>query len=128
LTAAGSHHSGAGYQLFLLSEEARVSAMPPTFPIAYQLLGFGGVLLAGIGGEVFTRSGLELQRSAAGITLLPVGLTGGAAGYLPTREMYAQGGYETACAQWCTIAPGETERLFAQIKGDVERVTEGVTR
>src|ERR1051326_5249948 len=49
---AGSHHSGTGYQLFLLSEEAKVGAMPVTFEIPYQLLTFGGIVLAGIGGEV----------------------------------------------------------------------------
>ena len=126
-TESENHHSGTGYQRFLLSEEAKVSAMASQFEIPYQLLAFCGIVLAGIGGEVFTKSGLALQQSAAGITLLPVGLTGGAAGYLPTREMYAQGGYETACAQWCPIAPGQTERLLAQITGEVQRIAEGVT-
>jgi hypothetical protein len=124
---SGNHHSGAGYQRFLLSEEAKVGAMPSQFEVPYQLLTLCGIVLAGIGGEVFTKSGLALQESAAGITLLPVGLTGGAAGYLPTREMYAQGGYETACAQWCPIAPGQTERLLAQIAGEIQKISKGVT-
>jgi hypothetical protein len=109
------HHSGAGYEAFLLGEEEKVSALPAEFYIPYQMLRWGPLVLVGIGGEVFTRSGLALQSICPELCVLPVGLTGGAAGYLPTKEMYEQGGYEVACAQWCPIAPGESEKLFAQV-------------
>lgn len=119
------HHSGVGYDAFLLDEEAKVSALPNEFDISYQILQWGTLILVGIAGEVFTRSGLALQKLLPDISILPVGLTGGAAGYLPTKEMYGQGGYEVACAQWCPIAPGETEKLFAQISGDLQNVVGG---
>jgi hypothetical protein len=109
------HHSGAGYEAFLLAEEERVSALPAEFDISYQLLMCGPLVLVGIGGEVFTCSGLALQSIYPAVCVLPVGLTGGAAGYLPTSEMYEQGGYEVACDQWSPIAPGEAEKLFAQV-------------
>jgi hypothetical protein len=114
------HHSGAGYEAFLLAEEEKVGRSPAEFDIPYQILQWGTLVLVGIGGEVFTRSGLALQAMYPALSILPVGLTGGAAGYLPTEEMYEQGGYEVACAQWCPIAPGETEKLFSQIKNDLE--------
>ena len=59
------------------------------------------------------------------LLILPVGLTGGAQGYLPAKEMFAQGGYEVACAQWCPIEPGETEKLFARISTDLHAVAGG---
>lgn len=118
------HHSGVGYEAFLLAEEAKVSVTPAKFEIPYQFLRLGTVILAGIGGEVFTHCGLALQATLPEFSVLPVGLTGGAAGYLPTREMYAQGGYEVACASWSLIAPGETEKLLAGIHSDLRKVAE----
>ncbi len=116
------HHSGTGYELFLLNEEQLVSAMPADFEIPYQILRWGDVVLVGIAGEIFTYFGLAVQAACPEMLVLPVGLTGGAHGYFPAKEMFAQGGYEVACAQWCPIAPGETERLFARISGDLQRI------
>jgi neutral ceramidase len=116
------HHSGAGYELFVLTEEQQVSRLPEEFDVPYQILRWGDLVLAGIGGEVFTYFGLDLQAEWPKLLILPVGLTGGAKGYLPAAEMFAQGGYEVTCAQWCPIAPGETEKLFAQLAGDLRNV------
>ncbi len=118
--AAVRHHSGAGYDAFLLAEEQAVSELPPQFDIPYQILRCGDLVLVGIAGEVFTCFGLALQAARPDLLILPVGLTGGANGYLPATEMFAQGGYEVACARWCPIAPGETEKLFAQIAAELQ--------
>jgi neutral ceramidase len=123
-SAAVRHHSGAGYQAFLLAEEQAVSKLPNEFDIPYQILRWGNLVLVGIAGEIFTRFGLALQAASPNLLVLSVGLTGGAQGYLPAREMFAQGGYEVACAQWCPIAPGETEKLFAQITIDLQTVVQ----
>jgi hypothetical protein len=113
------HHSGAGYELFVLAEEHAVSTLPNEFDISYQILRWGDLVLVGIAGEIFTCFGLALRAVCPELLILPVGLTGGAKGYLPAQEMFAQGGYEVTCAQWCPIAPGETEKLFAQIIDDL---------
>jgi neutral ceramidase len=118
--AAIRHHSGAGYESFLLAEEQAVSKLPEEFEIPYQILRWENLVLVGIAGEIFTRFGLALQATCPNLLVLPVGLTGGAKGYLPAKEMFAQGGYEVACAQWCPIAPGETEKLFARIAADLQ--------
>ena len=118
--AALRHHSGAGYEAFLLAEEQAVSELPPQFDISYQILRCRDLVLVGIAGEVFTCFGLALQAARPDLLILPVGLTGGANGYLPAKEMFAQGGYEVACARWCPIAPGETEELFSQISTELK--------
>ena len=116
------HHSGAGYESFLLAEERKVSALPGEFDILYQILRWGNLFFVGIAGEIFTRFGLALRAACPQFSILPVGLTCGAAGYLPAAEMFQQGGYEVACAQWCPIAPGESEKLFAQITADLQSI------
>jgi neutral ceramidase len=114
-----SHHSGPGYERFLLEEEQAVSELPSEFDIPYQILRTGNLLWIGVGGEVFTRTGQDLVALDDYLTILPVGITGASAGYLPTVEMFAQGGYEVACARWCPIAPGEAEKLFGTIESAV---------
>jgi hypothetical protein len=113
------HHSGAGYERFLLQEEIAVSKMPEEYAIQYQLLRAGDLIWAGVGGEIFTCFGLDLAKAVEHCLLLPVGITGCSRGYLPPQSAFAQGGYEVACARWCTIAPGETEKLFDSLKADL---------
>jgi neutral ceramidase len=121
--AAGArHHSGAGYEAFVLAEEHIVSTLPDAFDVPYQILRCGDLVLVGIGGEIFTYFGLALRALWPELLILPVGLTGGAKGYLPAKDMFTQGGYEVTCAQWCPIAPGETEKLFAQLAADLKSV------
>lgn len=117
-----AHHSGPGYQLFLIREEKAVAAMPSQFDIHYQILRLGDLVLTGIGGEVFTSSGLHLKSLGKEVSVLPVGITGSSHGYLPPERAFAEGGYEVACARWCPIAPGETEKLVSRVEEDLSSV------
>jgi hypothetical protein len=117
------HHSGAGYERFLLQEEIAVAQMPHEYAIEYQLLHAGDLIWAGVGGEIFTCFGLEIARAVKHSLLLPIGLTGWSRGYLPPQDAFSQGGYEVACARWCTIAPGETEKLFGHLKADLDQLS-----
>jgi hypothetical protein len=114
------HHSGAGWERFLVEEERAVAEMPQEFDIPYQILRAGDLMLIGIGGEIFTRFGQQLVTIDERLHVLPVGITGASLGYLPGSEMFAQGGYEVSNAHWCRIAPGETEKLFAEIAQDAK--------
>lgn len=120
-----SHHSGVGYERFLLQEERALSTMPVEFDIPYQVLRAGDLVLVGVAGEIFTNCGLKLRSLANRPVILPVGITGGWRGYLPPEDAYSQGGYEVSRARWCLIAPGETERLFAQVERDVRVAVQG---
>lgn len=122
-----SHHSGPGYQRFLLEEERAVASLPDEFDIPYQVLRSGGVVFLGVGGEIFTEFGNRLISLGGNLTVLPVGITGAWRGYLPPERAFAQGGYEVAAARWCPIAPGETEKLFAAIERDLRFVYDDST-
>ncbi|HUW57909.1 MAG TPA: hypothetical protein VMZ92_14810 [Planctomycetota bacterium] len=49
-------------------------------------------------------------REKAGENVIPIQLTNGAHGYVPTAEEWALGGYETT---WCSTAPGAADRYIA---------------
>jgi hypothetical protein len=117
-----SHHSGSGYERYLIDEERYVSRMPETFDISYRILRTGDLVWVGVGGEVFTAFGISLADCADAVDILPVGITGISKGYLPPEPAFSQGGYEVAAARWCPIAPGETEKLFSQIEAQVRAV------
>jgi len=79
----------------------------------------GSVGIVALPGEVFCETGLAIKRaSPAGHTVV-IELANDAAGYLPTREAYEQGGYEvtpgaTAYAPGC--AEGLAESAVRQLK------------
>ena len=62
--------------------------------ITTALLGIGKVAFVGFGGEPFTKYAQNARDAAKDLYVVAACLTNGAAGYLPTREAFAQGGYE----------------------------------
>ncbi len=115
-------HLGPGFELLETSEERHVAEMPEQFDISCHAIRFGGLLLVGIGGEIFTVFGNRLIDSWRAMTVLPVGITHGWAGYLPPSEAFEQGGYEVCTARWCPIRPGESERLFLLVEARVRAI------
>jgi neutral ceramidase len=113
------HHSGPGYELFLLNEERELSLFPELVDIEYRIVRLGDLVLVGVEGEVFTRFGLILSGYFTEFQVLVVGLTGGWKGYLPFQEAYAQGGYEVTPSRWSRLEAGETEKLLARIQKDI---------
>ncbi len=113
------HHSGPGYELFLLKEERELSLLPKRVDIQYRIFRLGELILVGVEGEVLTRFGLMLCDYFKEYQVLVTGLTDGWKGYLPFREAYRQGGYEVTPSRWSRVEPGETEKLLAQIKKNI---------
>ena len=62
-----------------------------------QVVRIGPARFAAIGGEVFSRLATDL-RAACGPHVYVVGYANGDIGYLPPREVYAEGGYEVDMA------------------------------
>lgn len=66
---------------------------PATIPVDVQAVRIGPAAFVAVGAEVFSRLAAEL-RAAAGPRVYVVGYANGDIGYLPPREIYAEGGYE----------------------------------
>jgi hypothetical protein len=66
--------------------------------VRVSALGLGPATHVGIGGELFTELGMHIKRAlGAGCTFVAV-LCDGTIGYIPTRDAYAEGGYEPSAS------------------------------
>jgi hypothetical protein len=73
-----------------------------------QAIRIGGIALVGLPGEFFVEFGLEIKkRSPAALfeKTFVVGLANGSVGYVPTKEAFAQGGYEPTPWRFSRLAP-----------------------
>jgi hypothetical protein len=90
-------------------------------PVEVQTLRIGDVALVGLPGEVFCEIGLDIRRrSPAGHTLV-AGLSNDAIGYLPTRESFAEGGYEPTVGS-TFYKPGAAEQLADAAVAQLQRL------
>ncbi len=78
--------------------------------VEVMVIRIGEVGLVGLPGENFCESGLEIKRRSPTRHTLVAGLANDAIGYLPCREAFAQGGYESTVGS-TRYAPGAAERL-----------------
>jgi len=81
----------------------------------------GEAAIVGLPGEVFCEFGLELKRRSPTPHTLVVELANDAIGYLPTRESFAQGGYEVTVGS-TRYAPGAGERLVDAAADQLQRL------
>jgi neutral ceramidase len=86
-----------------------------THEIEIQLARIGDVTVVALNGEIFSRFTTELRRAVGDERLFVVGYANAAFGYIPTREAYAEGGYEVDTAHFFynsfRPAPGTLELL-----------------
>lgn len=83
----------------------------------------GDVALVGLPGENFCESGLAIKRRSPAKHTLVAGLCGDAIGYLPTRESFDQGGYETTTGS-TLYEPGAAQRLVDAAVEQLHRLFE----
>ena len=101
-------------RLVRLAEEGiRVPA--PGAEVQALRIGRGGIV--GLPGEVFSELGQQIKTAFCGRPVLAAGYTNGSLGYIPTREAFAEGGYEVTVAQRFRTIPvraGAGEALAEQ--------------
>jgi len=68
--------------------------------IEIQLARIGDVTVVAVNGEMFSRFTTDLRRALGDDRLFVVGYANAAFGYIPTREAYAEGGYEVDTAHF----------------------------
>jgi hypothetical protein len=71
----------------------------------------GELAIVGLPGEVFCEFGLEIKEKSPAKHTIVVELANGAIGYIPTKEAFAQGGYEPTAGA-CNFAPDVGEKLI----------------
>ena len=80
-----------------------------------QALRIGEGAVAATPGETFSQLGLDLkQRSPFPVTAVAE-LGNDLVGYIPTREAFAQGGYETFRSRWARVVPGAGEQMVDEL-------------
>ncbi len=88
-----------------------VAEMPEQSELEVQVFGIGDIALVGLPGEIFVELGLGLRADSPFPTTAVLGLTNGAAGYIPTDKAFDQGGYETWRGDWSWTNRGTGERM-----------------
>ena len=78
--------------------------------VEVMALRIGSVGIVALPGEVFCETGMAIKRASPAEHTIVIELANDAAGYLPTREAYEQGGYEVTPGA-TVYAPGCAEKL-----------------
>ena len=64
--------------------------------IPLTVLKLGDIVIVGFGGEPFTNYALAIRKSCPNVTVLTGCCSNGYEGYLPTKQAFVEGGYETS--------------------------------
>ncbi|OGV51131.1 MAG: hypothetical protein A2X49_01710 [Lentisphaerae bacterium GWF2_52_8] len=81
-------------------------------PAEIQVLGIGNIFFAGVPAEYFVEFQLKIKESFPKIHALTVGAANGMLGYVPSKNAFTRGGYETTFLCSSCMAP-ETGDLIA---------------
>ena len=100
----------------------RVAALreQPVFrPVPISVIGVGGVVFVGFGGEAFTSYGKIMRELCPEKFVISVVCANGYEGYLPTAEAFGQGGYE-ACSSF--FMPSLEDEIVEAAKEMLEKL------
>ncbi len=78
-----------------------------------QVLALGATAIASVPGEYFTEFGLWIKEHAYPVRALVATNANGRVGYIPTREAFLRGGYETTFGPTSMLAPEAGELITA---------------
>ncbi|MBN2311991.1 MAG: neutral/alkaline non-lysosomal ceramidase N-terminal domain-containing protein [Candidatus Hydrogenedentes bacterium] len=88
------------------------AAAEPLQPAEVQVQRIGDTCFVGVPGEYFVEYQLHLKAAAHPMNALIVGGANGMLGYIPTRDAFQRGGYETTLGPPSRMAPEAGELLF----------------
>jgi len=91
-------------------------------PFEVQVMRIGNGALVGLSGEVFVEHALNIEKVSPAAHTAVAAYTNGVVGYIPTREAYAEGGYEVEVAHHyygrLAVAP-EAGEMIVQAAADL---------
>jgi neutral ceramidase len=82
-----------------------------THRIEIQALALGAIVVVSVPGEYFAESGLWIKERAYPTSALVATNANGRVGYIPTREAFLRGGYETTFGPASMLAPEAGEQI-----------------
>ena len=82
-----------------------------TQPAEVQVLALGDRRFAGIPAEYFVQLGLRIKEEAHPLYALVVSCANGMVGYVPHKEAFLRGGYETTFTAGAALAPEAGDML-----------------
>ncbi|MBQ4323295.1 MAG: hypothetical protein IJC19_05085 [Clostridia bacterium] len=97
-------------------ENERIFQMVPV-----SVMGIGDVVFVGFGGEAFTYYGKMAMEAAPDLTVIPLTLTNGGQGYLPTAKAFDEGGYEAFSSRFTPVLQ---EKLIGAVQEMLEAYRE----
>ena len=115
--------TGAPYQQawadFVLSN---YDTFKGTYPYVLQKLNIGSnIVIYGMDGEVCTPYSIYLKEQNSGKYVITAGYSNGVIGYIPTEEMFPQGGYEPADSIMCYQLPAQFDTgIEKSIKAELD--------
>jgi neutral ceramidase len=89
-----------------------------------QALRLNDLVLLGFPGEIFAQMGLQLKAGDQQVAVAVVELANDNVGYIPTQEIFEEGGYEVGQHLWGRVTPAATRSLMAAARRAIDRVTE----
>jgi hypothetical protein len=95
----------------------------PIQPAEVQMQRVGDVCYIGIPAEYFVEYQLRLKAASHPLNALTVGGANGMVGYVPTREAFERGGYETTFGPPSKLAPEAGDLLYEAAAGLVGETT-----
>ena len=119
---AGKHPAGS----YTMGERAfcyRVAALreQPLFrPVPITVIGIGGAVFVGFGGEAFTSYGRIMRELCPHKFVVSVVCANGYEGYLPTAEAFTQGGYEACSSFFMPSLEDEIVRTAEEMLGKLK--------
>ena len=98
----------------------RLEHGPEAFSMRLSAIALGPVALAGIPGQPFNATGIQIKDLPGWDLIIPCSQTNGAEGYYPTQDAYDEGGYEAGSSPFkagvAEFIVSETKQLLDSLK------------
>lgn len=112
-------------RVFAAMRAEMAPAAGESFQTWLQVIRLGDVAIVGVPGEMFGALGLEIRRRSPFGHTMVVGVANDEIGYIPNRQGYADGGYQTWVGRHCVVAPGTGEEMVEAALGMLQGAHDG---
>ena len=107
---------------FFLSEELKVSeSLPYEVDLPLHLIKLPNLTIFALPVEPFSEVGLRLRALVKNSYVMIISLANGWYGYLPTKEAFKEGGYETRLGRWSYLSEDTASRIVSAFQAMLER-------